>query len=347
MTGLYKIAPTGDLVAVQKQSLAQEEMLENWIEKNPALIGLTEHLVLGRQVTTAYGGRIDILAADRDGNITVVELKRGLTPREVVAQTLDYASWISDLSAEQIDRICQDKLGKSFAVAYKERFDASPPDIINGNHNMMIVASELDPSSKRIVEYLAKEHGVGINTVFFSIFGDGGSQFLTTDWLMDQQEVEERSEGRKKLPWSGLWYANVGEGPSRSWEDMRKFGFIAAGGGKTYSGKLDQLGAGDTVYMYFKGTGYVGRGTVIRPAMMAKDFRFDGKSIFDQPLQQPNLRHDADDPDLAEYVVPMDWAVTVPISQAKTFPGAFANQNVVCKLRDQKTIDFLKGEFGG
>jgi hypothetical protein len=35
----------------------------------------------------------------------------------------------------------------------------------------------------------------------------------------------------------------------------------------------------------------------------------------------------------------------VPREQAKTFKGIFANQNIVCKLTDPKTIDFLRSEF--
>ena len=41
----------------------------------------------------------------------------------------------------------------------------------------------------------------------------------------------------------------------------------------------------------------------------------------------------------------MDWIETVPVTEAKQFDGMFANQNIVCKLRDPKTIDFLKDVF--
>jgi len=320
-------------------------MLERWIEENPALVGL-DVLIIGRQVVTDHNGRIDLLAIDREGNLTIVELKRDRTSRDVVAQVLDYASWVTSLTAEQIDRIAQEKLGKSLERAFLDRFDAPPPEILNVSHSMVIVASEFDASSKRIVEYLAKEYGVGINTVFFNVFGVEESQFLATDWLMDQQEVVERSESRKKLPWSGLWYANVGEGPHRTWEDMRRFGFIAAGGGRFYSSKLDQLNVGDTIYMYQKKAGYVGCGIVTQRTEMAKNFECEGTPILNLPLKQPELGHDRDDSELAEYIVGVKWRRTVPIVEAKTFAGAFANQNIVCKLRDPATIDFLKNEFG-
>lgn len=127
---------------------------------------------------------------------------------------------------------------------------------------MIIVAGEFDASSKRIVEYLAQEHGLNINTAFFDVFEENWEQLLATDWLMDQREVVERSERKTKLSWSGLWYANADDGPSRSWEDMRKFGFLAAGGGRVYSKSLERLNVENPVYVYQSRAGYVGYGIV-------------------------------------------------------------------------------------
>ena len=103
MTTLYKVL-SGELVPVERKSLASEETLENWIAKDPNIIGL-DVLILGRQVVTDFKGRIDILAIDREGSITIVELKRDRTPREVVAQVLDYASWIAGLTPKRIHYI--------------------------------------------------------------------------------------------------------------------------------------------------------------------------------------------------------------------------------------------------
>ena len=92
------------------------------------------------------------------------------------------------------------------------------------------IFSEYDASSERIVKYLANEHGVAINTTFFNIFEENGEKLLTTDWLMDQQQVVERAESKRKVPWTGYYYVNAGHDTDvRNWEDMREFGFIAAG----------------------------------------------------------------------------------------------------------------------
>jgi hypothetical protein len=68
--------------------------------------------------------------------------------------------------------------------------------------------------------------------------------------------------------------------------------------------------------------------------------------LLDQPLAQPGLARERDDAENAEYTVSVDWIRTVPVAEAKWLPGLFANQNIVCKLRDRKTLEFLRDQFG-
>lgn len=343
MTKLYQINGR-ELVQIGHTRLDNEDQLQEWIARDPRLIGM-DVLVLGREVYTDFGGRIDILGLDRDGNLVVIECKRDLTPRDVVAQILDYASWVANLNTRDVHNIAQQKTGKPLGGAFQERFDIPLPETLNSSHSLVIVSSEFDASSKRIVEYLSESHGIAINTVFFSVFEHQGQVLLSTDWLLDQEEVTQRAERKSRAPWSGLWYANVGDGPHRSWEDMRRYGFLAAGGGRIYSGALGRLQVGDRVCAYQKGAGYVGYGEVTVAVRPVKEFALNGRSLIDQDLLQKNLAHDTDDPELSEYAVGMDWKKTFSLDQAKTFSGVFANQNIVCKLRDPITIDFLRKDF--
>ena len=335
------------MVPVPRQTLANEEVLEGWIAEDPSIVGL-DVLVIGRQVVTDFYGRIDILAIDREGDLSIIELKRDRTPRDIVGQILDYASWVAKLTTKRVHEIAVSKLGQRLETAFRDRFEAPLPENLNGGHSMVIVASEFDASSKRIVEYLAEEHGLNINTAFFRIFEENGQQLLATDWLMDQQEVVERAVSRKKAPWTGYYYVNAGHEPDvRSWEDMRKFGFIAAGYGRFYSGRLEQLSNGDPIYVYQKSAGYIGYGIVRSSAAMSKDFELeDGRKLEEIELEQPAILHDLDDAEMADYFVGVDWKKTLPISEAQTFLGVFANQNIVCKLRDPATLDFLGNIFG-
>src|SRR5258705_172348 len=74
------------------------------------------------------------------------------------------------------------------------------------------------------------------------------------------------------------------------------------------------------------------------PHPPVRDFAVNGQPILDQPLDCPGMIHDAENLDLSEYLVGINWCKTVPLSEAKTFPGVFANQNIVCKLRDPDQI---------
>ena len=346
MTSLYRIK-SGNLNKVRRSSLVNESLLQDWIASDPTLLG-QDLLVIGREVPTVNRGRIDILALDQEGNLYIIELKKDRTPRDVIAQVLDYASWVANLSASEVHEIAQNNLTKPLRDAFRERFDASLPEELNSSHNMLIVASEFDASSERIVKYLANEHGVAINSAFFSVFEENGEQFLATDWLMDQQQVVERSESKRKAPWTGYYYVNAGDMQgTRNWDDMCEFGFVSAGNGRFYSQRLEQLSEGDLIYVYQKGEGYVGFGAVAQPAVMAEHFRLpDGQRLSDVGLREQGILHDQGDPEMADYVVSVNWKKVVPISEAKTFRGVFANQNVVCKLTHPETLDFLAEVFG-
>lgn len=71
----------------------------------------------------------------------------------------------------------------------------------------MVVASELDDSTERIVNYLNDEYGAAINAVFFRFFQDGDSEYRSRVWLIDPGEAEVKMvERRGEEPWNGEYY---------------------------------------------------------------------------------------------------------------------------------------------
>jgi hypothetical protein len=330
------------LVTCPSGKLDREERLEDWIANDSSILGLNL-LILGRQVQTGFGGRIDLLAIDGSGNLVVIELKREKTPRDIVSQVLDYASWVKELGIQQAAAIANGFLNVGLEVAFKERFGSDLPESINIDQRMVVVASELDAASERIVQYLSDKFGVDINVIFFNYFKHDGEELLGRSWLMDPQIIEDKSELRQKGPWSGYWYVNIDE----NWEDCRQYGFVSAGAGKKYSNPLQKLKVGDKIFAYLKGYGYMGHGEVIKEAVPSTEFVDDKteNSILELPLKDSPFMKDVHDPDRRDYLVGVNWFKTFPKSEAKSFKGAFANQNIVCKLRDEKTLDFLYQMF--
>lgn len=192
------------LKEIEKTILDLEERLEKWLESDISIIS-PYLLVIGRQVETEFGGIIDLLCLNEKGDTIIVELKREKTPREIVAQVLDYASWVKELSGERIINIANDYLKKSGPIeeVFEKHFHMKFPDSINENHEMLIVASEVDSRSQRIVSYLTENYGVGINIAAFNFFKKGDKEYLARTFYIEPSRVDSQQRRRltsKRLP---------------------------------------------------------------------------------------------------------------------------------------------------
>jgi hypothetical protein len=166
-----------DLQEVKCEPVNDEQRLQEWLVKDKSILGI-DVLLIGRQVATTAGGSIDLLAVDSQANLVVLELKRDKTPHEIVAQSLDHASWVSDLTYEQIETITKGFAGKPLWQAFNDHFGNAIPKTVNASHSMVILASELDASSERIMQYLGQKHGVPIHMLFIALFKTATGEFL-------------------------------------------------------------------------------------------------------------------------------------------------------------------------
>jgi hypothetical protein len=341
---------------LQESSLASERLLEEMIVVAPEIIS-DQWMIIGRQEETGFGGRIDLLAVAPDGALILIELKRERTPREVVAQAIDYAVWLERLDAEDIaDIYSRYAPGHNLAHDFRSRFGSNLDEAtLNQTHQIVIVASTLDNSSERIVSYLS-QRGISINVLCFQLFALGNEQLLSRAWLIDPVESQLSSNvsstKKAKEPWNGEYYVSFGDGQGRSWEEARKYGFVSAGGGSWYSNTLNLLSPGSRIWVKAPGHGFVGVGRVKGPAEPASSFRLmtDGRErrALDTLNAATYHREFIGDPEKVEYFVPIEWADTVPLENAVNEIGLFGNQNTVCAPKTPKwthTIERLKLAF--
>lgn len=360
--GFWKLGDTPLPVAFEP--MESEGRLEDVLAHD---IGVADPnlLLIGRQVPTAHGKFIDLLAVDADGKLVVLELKRNRTPREVVAQLLDYGSWVRTLEDDDIAGIFERYLqkyvpehaGTSLDEAFCDKFNTTePPEALNDGHELVLVAGELDDSSERIIGYLADEYGVAINAVFFRFFRDGSNEYLSRAWLIDPGEVDAKvEEKREKGQWNGEFYVSFGHGRTRDWEDARKYGFVSAGGGPWYTRTLSILEPGARIWVNIPGSGYAGVGVVEEAAVPLQDFQVEGPDgkktpITSQPLNATYHRDEAaEDATKTEHLVRVKWLKTLPLAEAVREKGFFGNQNSAAKPRAkswQHTIERLEQRFG-
>jgi len=357
--GIWKLADESGRPPQKLRStgLSDEAQLEEQILQDIAILN-RDWLLIGRQVRTAFDKFVDLLAVDANGTVIVIELKRNKTPRDVVAQTIDYASWVVTLADYQLVDIYQEFAERykrphlTLEEAFQAKFRLGLDDVtLNENHQLVVVATQLDASSERIINYLNDQAGLSINAMFFTAFEDGGSRYLSRAWMIDPDESAQATKTKaRKEPWNGEFYVSFGD--DRPWELAREYGFVAGGGAAWYSKTLSMLSEGDRVWVNIPKTGYVGVGEVTGERCRADQYVFttnDGrKSLLDITSKEsyPHLyRGEAIDDEDAEYLVPVRWVHTISRGQAFSEVGLFGNQNTVCKPTTPKwshTISRLK-----
>jgi hypothetical protein len=358
--GLWRVdGPPGNVRRVAFTSMPNEAKLEEILAADLSILD-PKLLLIGRQVLTDFGKYIDLLALDADGRLIIIELKRDLTPREVVAQTLDYGSWILTLKDEDIAAIFDAfqkrhtpmAASRSLDEAFKQRFQVKAlPDTLNDSHELLIVAGELDPSTERIVAYLANHYDVPINVAFFRFFQDGDAEYLSRAWLLDPTLPESTGVTTPDGPWNGECYVSFGEAHDRKWSHAVEYGYIAGGGGAWYSNTLKSLVPGERVWVNVPSTGYVGVGRVLESAVPITVFEVARPGEGPRPIIETGAHLppiDLPDEEL-EFFVRVKWLKTVPLEHAVKEVGFFGNQNTVARPRTSKwnhTIERLKQRFG-
>ena len=139
-------------------------------------VGLDTLVTLGTEIAAAEGF-IDMLAADRQGRLAIIEFKKGPENpdvRRVVAQLLDYGSALWQMSLEELERRCRvaDNLVNHMAgVLGADDFDPEvftsglQGTLANGDFVYFYVARVLDSRTRRVLTYL----GDGVRLPFIAV----------------------------------------------------------------------------------------------------------------------------------------------------------------------------------
>lgn len=184
--------------SLAKEGRTEPLDLEEWLASDPSIIrpGLK---VIGRQVTTR-SGPLDLLAIDRSGNLTVIELKRDQLPREALAQAIDYASDVASWSIDKISEICAKYTGESLEDVFSDAFPDTDLEslAINEAQRIILVGFTIESSLERMIEWLSGGYGVGVNAVNLKyVRTSSGNEILTRTSIISEQLEETRVKTKK------------------------------------------------------------------------------------------------------------------------------------------------------
>ena len=213
------------LIIAQKTNVELEQHIETWIENSPWAI-IQDELVLwiDRQPSAQdEEGTIfpDLLGVDSEGNLVMVEFKRGRTPRDVVAQLLEYASWTSELSEEQIHEIAdayfekRDEFrGKTFFEAFREVFEVPETDelpSLKRKLRLFVIAEEIPPRVARVCRFLRISYKMDVSCISVSKFQtESGDEIVSTETKVGDEEIVTHQKRRQQTSQTSQWSGDKG-----------------------------------------------------------------------------------------------------------------------------------------
>ncbi|WP_291322063.1 endonuclease NucS domain-containing protein [Desulfonatronospira sp.] len=206
---VFSIQPDGrfkEFVQTPFQVEHEEKILEDWLESSPdGIIEDGKVLIIGRQVSTSLGGFIDLLGLDRGGDLVVVELKRDKTPRDTIAQLLEYASFAERLDSAQLEDILRSYLNDeslNLAEHHREYFGLSPEEAVafNKDQRIVIVGQRITPEIRQTSAFL-RSKGIRITCVEFTFFqSEGGKRLLSQEIVVGRESERPSQVSSGSLP---------------------------------------------------------------------------------------------------------------------------------------------------
>jgi len=116
-----------------------EKAMEQWLADNPEAVQPEGQHILVISQEHPFEPIVDILAVDPQGNLVVIEIKRGQTPRDVVAQALEYASEVASWDYQRLNQRAvsyfqaRDLPYESLLGGFQDFFQMAPGDFNEGD----------------------------------------------------------------------------------------------------------------------------------------------------------------------------------------------------------------------
>lgn len=197
-----------------KEQDYKEDNLREWTLEHPKEILGEDFLVIGREVEVKnIGDAIDLLAIDRDGNVVIIELKRGSIPKSGDFQVLKYASYVSrwtweDLS-NQFDKFNLERNDRGHSTGEaEESFGEELSNFCNDDYSLnkdqrIVLVGESLPERVAFVSRWLSNRAIDLTVVKVSLFKDGENTLLNSKQVVPMPNPAGVNVSPKtdKSPW--------------------------------------------------------------------------------------------------------------------------------------------------
>lgn len=162
-----------------------EKSLQQILSQNPTMLpGITSTDAAAIEEFPIYGsGRVDILAVEPDGTLTLCEVKLRRNPeirRQVLGQVLAYAAGLTAMTYDEVDREFAARSDSASLASHVLGTEADPSDIASfkaavmarlrsGSFRLVLAVDELTDELKSTIDYLAAHSSASMELVAIEV----------------------------------------------------------------------------------------------------------------------------------------------------------------------------------
>ena len=183
----------------QELNFRERQHLQEWIFKNTDILG--ERLLIIQKEFSGFDDtreRLDLLAIDEDGNLVIIENKLDDSGRDVVWQSLKYASYCSGLVKEDIREIFQayldveedGRIAENVLCEFLQVDDFNEVELNHDDQRIIMIAANFRKEVTSTALWLI-EHNVNIKCIKVTPYELDGQILLDTEQIIPITDAEE------------------------------------------------------------------------------------------------------------------------------------------------------------
>ena len=189
-------------VSFESLGITERYDIQEWVAKNPSILEYDSELLIIQKEFDGFedtNRRLDLLALDSNGNLVIIENKRDDTGTDVTWQAINYASFCSTLTKQEIISIYRDYLlryeNKSYSDDETEQIiddflDNKSIAYPTDSQRIILVAHNFRKEVLSAVQWL-NNNGLDITCIRFTPYKFNDNLLLDVDRILPQEEIKD------------------------------------------------------------------------------------------------------------------------------------------------------------
>ncbi|RWZ54565.1 DUF91 domain-containing protein [Halobacillus fulvus] len=190
-----------------ENDLKERDHIQEWIRKKPEVLGEDLLIIACEYDQFEVNERIDLLALDKEGNTTVIELKRDTTGSQVDLQALKYVSYCARLTPSELIQMYESYIkqqgleldAKESLIEFLELdSDEELYQNLNTTQRFIIAGKEMDRRILSVCTWLY-ENNIDVKCITIKPYKLGDDLLIDTNQIIPPPALEEFYVRKKEV----------------------------------------------------------------------------------------------------------------------------------------------------